>query len=344
VRVSGTAIDAALLGLRYRGAPHVESWFLKANDPSGERALWVRTTIFAREGSPPLAEAWAIAFDRAQGHVAAKTTVPFADARFAHGAVDAAVDGCELSLGRTKGSLATGTRAIAWDLEIGPERATPIAHLPSRALYADGVPPFTKLVTPLADARVTGTVRVHDGERAPDADEADQADQKEWRLDGWPAMLGHNWGRGHAPLYAWSHCNAWDDADDLVFEGVSARVRLGAVLSPVATSAFVRYRGRRIEFRSLLANRGTISLRRWECVAEAAGARLVCELAAETDDFVGLHYANPSSGMTYCLNSKLARARLELSLPGGETVAATSRAAALEIGTRENTHGVRMYL
>jgi hypothetical protein len=77
---------------------------------------------------------------------------------------------------------------------------------------------------------------------------------------------------------------------------------------------------------------------------EHAGVRVSCEVAAETDDMVGLHYLNPNGTMTYCLNSKLARGRLELGLPSGEKITATSRAVALEIGTLESDHGVTMYL
>ncbi|MDB4933724.1 MAG: hypothetical protein JWP87_696, partial [Labilithrix sp.] len=82
-----------LLDLRYRGGGHVESWFLKANEPGGRRAIWVKNTVFAREPGkgkraavvPPMAEAWAIAFDRERGHVATKTSVPLDAARFARG-------------------------------------------------------------------------------------------------------------------------------------------------------------------------------------------------------------------------------------------------------------------
>ena len=48
--------------------------------------------------------------------------------------------------------------------------------------------------------------------------------------------------------------------------------------------------------------------------------------------------------MTYCLNTKIARARLELRLPGAAPFVATSRAGALEIGTADREHGVRMFL
>lgn len=327
-----TALDASLLGITYRGAPHVESWFLKATEPTGARGIWVKGTIFAREGSPPVAEAWAVAFDREAGHAAAKSTVPLESARFARGAVDVAIDGCELSLGRARGELSTGERTIRWDLAIGPERASPIEHLPARALYSAAVP-TSKLVTPLADTRVSGSVRVQVGART-----------SSWELDAWPAMLGHNWGRGHPGLYAWSHCNSWEDAEDLVVEGVSARLRVGPLLTPVATSIFVRHRGRSIELRALLENRGTISLRRWDCVARSGKTEITYEVDAETDAFVGLHYPNPSGSMTYCLGSQLARAHVEMKLPDGETISATSRAAALEIGTRDPSHGVRMVL
>lgn len=334
-----------LLDLRYRGGGHVESWFLKANEPGGRRAIWLKATVFARPSSadrahapvPPVAEAWAIAFDRERGHVATKTTVPFSTARFAKGTLDVEVDGCELSLGRARGAIASGSRRIGWDLEVGPERASPILHLPSVSLY-EGAFPSTKLLSPLADARVQGALTVDRGDgSAPEA----------WNVEQWPAMIGHNWGRAHARLYAWVHCNAWDDAEDLAFEAVSARVRMGPVLSPMATGVYVRYRGKSWDLNAgelFGKNRGSISLRRWEATARGQGLKVHADLAAETDDFVGLHYPNPSGAMTYCLNTKIARARVELELPGMGKVVATSRAAALEIGTRDRQHGVRMYV
>jgi hypothetical protein len=204
-------------------------------------------------------------------------------------------------------------------------------------MYEDKNLPSSKLVTPLSDGRVSGIIEV----KRPNAESADR-----WDVSEWPAMIGHNWGRGHAHLYAWTHCNVWD-VPGLVFEAISARVRVGPVLSPMATMAYVRIGGERFDLSSIAElpkNRGNISLRRWEMTGEANGAKLTCEMAAETDDFVGLHYPNPSGKMTYCLNSKLARAHLDLRLPSGEQIVATSRAAALEIATRGRGHGVKMYV
>jgi hypothetical protein len=332
-------VPSDLLDLRYRKKAHghVESWFFKANEPSGRRAIWLKATVFARaaRGVPPVAEAWAVAFDRDRGHVATKTTVPLDEARFAHGALDVEIDGCALSLGRARGSIATGWRQIGWDLAIGPELSSPIVHLPSLALYEAGRPPSSKLVTPLADARASGHVTVWSGKGNDDR----------WVVDGWPCMIGHNWGRRHPHLYAWGHCSSWD-VPGLVFEAISARVRMGPMLSPMATAAFVRYRGQSFDLnapRALAQNRGMVSLRRWEVDAAHGGVRVKCELSAETDDMVGLFYANPNAATTYCLNSKLAKARLELEVPGEPTLIAHSQAASLEIGTRDPAHGVRMY-
>lgn len=332
-----------LLDLQYEPSSrgHVESWFFKANDPTGRRALLVQGTVLAREakGVAPVAEAWAVAFDRDKGHVATKTTVPLSRARFAHGTLDVEIDGCSLSLGRARGALATGWRRLAWDLAIGPALAAPVVHLPSRALYRRDRPPAIKPVTPLSDARASGVVHVHRGSGPGGGEER-------WDVADWPCMVGHRWGRRHAHVHAWAHCNAWD-VPGLVFEAASARTRIGPMLSPMATAAFVRYGGESFDLNAasaLAKNRAVVSLRSWELEASHQGVRVVCELAAETDDLVGLHYENPNGKMTYRLSTKLARARLDLHLPGGRKVTATSRAAAFELGTRDPAHGVRMYL
>jgi hypothetical protein len=175
---------------------------------------------------------------------------------------------------------------------------------------------------------------------------------EKWSLDAWPGLLGHNWGRGHAFLYAWGHCNVWDDAkekeaEELVLEGVSARVKVGPALSPMMTLLCVRHRGVRYDVNAiadLVRNRGSITPRRWTFRGANALCRVEGEMWGETDDFVGLYYANPSGAMTHCLNSKIARARVELTLRGRAPVVVQSSRAALEIGTRDPSHGVRMYV
>ncbi len=348
----------ALSGVRYRGrGGHVESWFVQARDPSGRRAVWIRHVVFAqaapedtrREAVPPVAEVWAVAFDRDAGHVAVKCTVPFDRARFSERALDVEVDGCALDPRRAKGRAASGGRAVAWELAIGDGRVAPVVHYP-RALY-EARWPSSKLVTPVADAGCTGTVRVVRG-----PGEAEEV----WDLTGWSAVVGHNWGSGQPELYAWAHASAWD-VPDLVVEAVAGRVRLGRLplLSPVLAAAFVRFRGERFDFgafEGFARNRAVISTRRLDFEAEGRGVSLRFEAFAETDELVGLHYPDPAGEVRSVLASAVARARLELRLPGARVVTANARSASIEIGTRESDalgatgteraerHGVRMYV
>lgn len=308
---------------------HVESYFLKLNDAEGRRALWVKATILVHAGGiPRVAEAWAIAFDRDGTHVATKEVVPLADARFGSGGLDVAVAGLRIEEGRLHGHVTSGGRRIAMDLRFTTD-AAPLVPYPSRRMY-EGPLPSTKVVSPHPDSRFDGTFTV-DGETV--------------EVRGWHGMQGHNWGTRHTELYAWSHCNQWDGHEDLVLEGMTGRVKLGPVLAPPLTVLSVRHRGVRYDFNAPLMiarNRGTIELRRWTFSAKSALATVTGELWADTRDFVGLAYENPDGAITNCLNSKLARGRVRLSVRGRPDIEALTRAAALEIGTKDPDHGVTM--
>lgn len=307
---------------------HVESLYLKLNEPGGKRALWVKTTILAGAGRTPVAEAWAIAFDRDAGHVAAKQVVPFADASFSRTGLDVKVAGVSLTAGRTRGQLESGGARIEWDLEFDT-RGDPLVPYPYPKMYEGGFP-SQKTVTRFPDTRFSGSYRVRG---------------REVRVDGWKGMQSHNWGKRHTELYAWAHVNQWDNADDLMLEGFTGRLKLGPILAPPLTVLCVWHAGRRYAFndvRTLLRNKGVITLRSWRFEAESPQARVRGELAADTDEMVGLHYENPNGEMTYCLNSKIAWALLELESKDGPRVHASSNAAALEIGTKDPKHGVRM--
>ncbi|MCA9587896.1 MAG: hypothetical protein KC657_21380 [Myxococcales bacterium] len=316
-------------GVRYRagGKRHVESYFIKLNDPQGMRALWLKATILARPGAEPVAEAWAVSFDRERGHVGVKEVQPFARARFSSHAMDLAVRDVTFDEGRLRGAVASAGHAITFDLHFDSLQA-PLAPLPA-ALYR-GPFPSSKLVSPHPHARFTGSYEV-DGVRTA--------------VDGWLGMQGHNWGKGHAFHYGWGHCNQWDDGEDVVFEGVTARVKVGPALTPPTTVIAVVVRGVRYLLntpRALLGARGDVDTRRWAFRGEGRGARVEGELSADVEDFAGLLYENPVGPPTYCLNSKIARGRLRVEIDGRPPIELTTRSAALEIGTREGPCGVTM--
>lgn len=309
------------------GRGHVESHFLKLNDGQGRRALWLKATILRKLGEPALAEAWAVAFDRELGHVAAKQVVPWASASFSREALAIRVADVTLEPARTQGVVAANSARIEWSLAFAGD-VPPFAPLPQR-LYADQTG-NSKIVSPHPDLRFSGHYCV--GDRLVD-------------VDGWRGMQGHNWGRRHTHLYGWVHCNVWDDAGDLVVEGITARVKLGPLLSPPITLVIAAHAGERHHFTlpgSLLRARGRIAPRSWQFRAANATARIEGSFSGDTEDFVGLHYENPDGAMTYCLNSKIARGHVRLEVAGRPALEAHTQAAALEIGTRDPDHGVRM--
>lgn len=307
---------------------HVESYFLKLNEPTGRRALWLKATILAGRDRSPEAESWAIAFDRESGHVAAKRVVPFADATFSPDRLGVRVAELELDEGRTRGSVVKGADRIEWDLEFDAS-AEPLVPFPLEKMYT-GPFPSQKMVTPHADTRFSGSYRVNGAEV---------------RVEGWRGMQGHNWGKRHTELYAWGHVNQWENAEDLVLEGATGRIKLGPILAPPMTLVSVWHQGKRYDFnqvKTLLRNKGEITTRSWRFEAKSAEATIRGELAADTDEMVGLHYENPNGEMTHCLNSKIAWGLLVLEPKGSPRVQARSSTAALEIGTKDPRHGIKM--
>jgi len=323
----------ALAAVRYRGveqAGHVESWFLEAGDAEGQRGVLFMWTILSTYGGAALAEAWAVVFERDGAHVAVKESVPFERATFDAQRLAVDVAGCALRTGASRGDLETGARRVTWDVRYDV-LAPPLAHLPASFLYEGRVPP-QKLASPHPDVRLRGMVKVG---------------AREVSVDGWRGVVGHNWGSVHARAWTWAHAAAWDGDDELVFEGVSGRPRVGILSAPPIALFSVRHRGLRYDLngpRALARSKTEATSRRWRFAGAGPQMALEGELWAETDDFVGLHYANPQGPPVHCLHTKLARGRLTLRVRGGPPRTFHTRGAALELGTSDPHHGVGMAL
>lgn len=317
---------------RYRadGRGHVESYFLKANAPDRDLAVWVKLTILEPKGRPgaAVAETWAIVFDGPGRHVAAKDTAPLAEASFGRDRFEVRTPSASLEAGRTTGAVGGGR--VRWDLRF-TGWAPPVRHLPWDWMYSAPFP-RSKLCAPWPDARFEGTIEV---------------EGRTIEVRGWPGTEGHNWGRGHAWRYAWAHCDAFEGAPDTFVDGASASIKLGPLVTPLSTVMGARWRGRDLAFGDLRTLRAPASIEyfRWRFRAENADVRLDGEVDADRADVVALRYVNPSGPDTTCLNSKLATMRVTISTrgPSGWEVQErleSRRRAALEIGTTATDHGV----
>jgi hypothetical protein len=311
-------------GARYRpgmATGHYESWFQRANDPSGRRAFWIRYTIFAPRGRPgdAVGELWAIAFDRgaagsggAPQIVAVKQVHPLAACRFAPDRLDVAIADARLDAAGLQGAATSSGHSLAWDLRYASDQP-PLLFLPER-LYAAPIPKAKLLVgSPLA--RFTGSLIV-DGTRVA--------------VDDWVGSQNHNWGAKHTDRYAWGQVAGFDEAPDAFLECSTAQLKLGPWWTPRMSPVMLRLGGQTLAWNGLgraLRARGRYAPYDWHIETSGPDGELSVAITAAAGDFVALSYANPPGGTKICLNSKIARCELTLRRAGTTTVLRSSRAA-----------------
>lgn len=305
---------------------HYESWFLRANHPSRPLAFWIRYTSFSPRGRPDarLGELWAIWFDAERGStLARKRSVAWAFCDFARDHLGVRLGDATLEDGRLLGSL----EDLAWALDY--TRPQPPLLLLPRSLY-EGPFPTAKALVPAPMTVFTGELRVA-GETID--------------VDGWVGSQCHNWGRRHTDQYAWGQVAGFDDGPEVFLECATARVRVGPFSTPWVTLVVVRDGSREWAVRNLWHGaraRATLETGRWTFEARRGATTIAAEFEIPDAGFVGLRYGNPPGGEKICLNSKLARCRLELRDPSGVRRFETRHRAAFERLVDEAPDGVTL--
>jgi hypothetical protein len=306
---------------------HYESFYLKAARPGGGQALWIRHTVHKRPGAEPKGSVWFVLFDRdAAAPRATKVTVPAAELSAPEGGW-IRVAGAEIGPGSARGSIATAALEASWDLRFSGD-AAPCKYLPSDRLYETRLPK-TKFVAPYPDARFSGSLTV-----GADAIE----------LDGWPGMIGHNWGSEHAERWVWLEATGFEDAPGAYFDAGAARIKLGRWTTPWIPSGMLvlddeahRLGG----FGRIRA--GSVEESPTACAFELHGKDVVVRgrVSAPQKDFVGWVYADPDGPRHNTVNCSAADLELKVERPGLPTRAMTlPGGAAYELGMRETDHGI----
>ncbi len=300
---------------RYAGAPgHVESYFLRANDPAAPRALWLKATVLAPLEQPAVAEAWLIWFDGLrQRTLATKATVPLAEAAFpGPGDGEIRLGDWRFALGPRGHGAGTATASgervafeLQWQRDPSPLGA-PLSIYPWR-LLREGPFPRSKLLTPLPALTFDGALTLGD-ERVS--------------LAGWTGMQGHNWGRAHAFEYAWGQClfpRAGAEPAAMV-EGFSGRVLVAGRPTPRVSALVIRRGEREYRFDGLFdtwRQEAHLEAERWTVRLRGGAGEARLRMDATGRPLACLGYANPDGRRSYCFNSKLADTLLEVR-PRGE--------------------------
>lgn len=319
---------------RYEQRPgHVESWFIRANDPSSPRALWLKMTILAPLHGAPVAETWLIWFDGTSGQTLAhKQTVPLAEALFSQATIR--VGPCRFEWGspsRVSGELQTRAGPVSYQLELQSLEA-PLCLFPSRALLRTAIP-RAKTVTPGPVIKLNGELRLP-GETVSVAN--------------WYGSQGHNWGQEHTFEYAWGQCVFAPDANGplTMVEGYSARVKVGGGVLPRMSGLVVRrgddeYRfDRTFDF---FRQEATLTPRRWTVRLRSSAGEARLRIDASERPMVCLGYENPNGEMSYCFNSKLSQVLLEVRpTKGAEFHCRSEHSGALEFLRRTAESGLEV--
>ena len=306
-------------------AGHYESWFLRGNEPGGRRAFWIRYTIFQPKGSPESAvgERWAIVFSP-HGITAVKDIVPLAECRFARDGLDVVVGDAHLNDDGAVGQCSGDGRTLRWDLRFEGD-APPLLLLPE-SLYAGGFPKAKALVP-----RPFVTFRGHIDTGRESID-----------VGGWRGSQNHNWGVRHTDRYAWGQVASFQERDDAFLEVSTAQVDLGPLRTPWLTPLVLRLGTQEHALNALwrtVVNDGFYGADahtvpegdlRWTFAATGASVSVHGTLEAPATSFVALPYGNPPGGTKYCLNTKIARCRLEVR-SGSTVTRLSSRSAAFEV-------------
>lgn len=317
-------------------AGHYESFYLKCGDAAAREALWLRYTVHKQPGEAPVGSLWATLFD-ADGPHAAKVS-PGPEQLGTGGADWVRIGGARIGADGCHGSVpssvlpdaATGDGPLAeWSLTFEGDEP-PFPYLPSDWMYR-GKLPRTKALSLRPAIRVSGTATVRG---------------RTIQLDGWPGMVGHNWGAEHAERWIWMHGTAFAEAPDAWLDATLGRIKLGPWTTPWVANGCLSLDGVRHRLGGLGKTRSVeVDERAERATFTLPGDGIVVrgEVAAPRRELVvGWVYSDPDPGSQHhTAHCAVADMTLNVERPGQPSRTLTvAGGATYELGMREPTHGI----
>jgi hypothetical protein len=307
---------------------HYESFYLKASDPQGGRAIWIRHTVHKRPGAEPTCAVWVTWFDDQAGPPrAAKRQFGATELSIPEGAY-VRVHESEIGPDWVRGSVGGEGTAASWGLRFTDRHET-LRHLPAKWMYEARLP-RTKLLSPHPGALFDGTFEI-DGERI--------------EISSWPGMVGHNWGAEHAERWVWMQATGFEGGGPSDYLDIAAgRVRLGPVTTPWIANGRLVLDGAEHRIGGVARSlRGTIRARPQGCEVRLAGdgVRLDGGTMVPAGQLVAWVYSDPGGGEHHALNCSVSDLEFTLRRRGERPRKLRMiRGAAYELGSRDTGHGV----
>jgi len=303
-------------------AGHYESFYLKVGDTGSRRALWLRYTVHKRPGGAAVGSLWATLFDEAGPH-AAKLTPPPEQLGAGGG------DWVRIGEGRIGPDGCSGAipELAGWELRFeGGE--SPFPYLPRDWMYTAKLP-RTKALALRPAIRASGTVTVRGRTVA---------------IDGWPGMVGHNWGAEHAERWIWLHGAAFAEQPDAWIDATIGRIKIGRWTTPWVANGCLSLDGVRHRLGGIGKTRAVRVDERPERAAftlPGEGIAVRGEVSAPREDVVGWVYSDPVGPQHHTAHCAIADMTLTVLRADQPPLALHVRGGATyELGMREHDHGI----
>jgi hypothetical protein len=293
-----------------------ESFYVRAVDPGAPRSVWLRHTVLQAPGGPPIGSTWLTVFDAslpAPLTYKASESDPRVEGWLRVGDSVFAPDGVHGAAGPAE-----------WDLDWTGD-APVLRHLPKSFMYSAPLP-RTKLESPRPAVAVSGRVTV--GERT-------------FAVDGWPGMVGHNWGAQHAERWIWLHGTLFEDRPDDWLDLALGRVRLGPLLTPWVVNGVVCVNGERLRIGGAARPHVQEGPSHLDLRVHSHDARLRLTVHGNRPQTVVWRYADPDGHEHHVANCSIAEMEAVV-IPRDRTAAVlrTAHGGTYELGAREVPEGL----
>ena len=164
-------------------------------------------------------------------------------------------------------------------------------------------------------------------------------------LDGWPGMVGHNWGAEHAERWTWIQASDLGGKPGDYLDIAAGRIKIGPMTTPWIANGRLVLDGDRVHarrHRQGLRNRGRGGSPDG-CTFTFPGKNVNVKgkVSAPLKDFVAWVYADPAGPEHNALNCSIADIELKVERPDRKHARVeVAGAAVYELGTRDTDHGV----
>ena len=299
-------------------AGHYESFYLKLADPQRSRGAWIRYTVLKRPDQPALGSVWCVLWLGGDAEPQARK-VTLAPSELESGGTDLIRIGpSRLGKDDAVGSIDGG----GWTLEYGPT-GTAFPYLPRGWMYRTALP-RTKAASlcPYTTFRGHISVGAHT-----------------LTVDGWPGMVGHNWGAEHAERWIWLHGAGFPEASGAWLDAIVGRIKVGRLTLPWVANGGLWLDGRLHRLGGPAALRGTsVSAEPHRCriVLPGRGVMVRGEVTAPPALTTAWQYSDPSGGHHFTSNCSVASLTLSVhGADGRERILQLPAGAGYELGARE---------